>query len=124
MPHYLLQVAYGTEGWSSLMRSPQDRSESVRPAIEQLGGKLESFYFTFGEYDLIAIVEMPDNTSAAGFAIAAAAGGAVKAIRTTPLMTASGPVFCTPAAAIAVAVPCPTWSAAERSGSGLGSMAT
>ena len=87
MPHYLFQVAYGTEGWAGLVRSPQDRAESVRPAIEQLGGKLEAFYFAFGEYDVIAIVEMPDNVSVAGFAIAAAAGGAVKSIRTIPLMT-------------------------------------
>jgi uncharacterized protein with GYD domain len=87
MPQYLLQVAYNAEGWAALVKNPQDRSEAVRPAIEQLGGRIESFYMTFGEYDLVCIVKMPDNASAAAFSIAAAAGGAVKAIKTTPLMT-------------------------------------
>jgi uncharacterized protein with GYD domain len=42
---------------------------------------------SFGEYDIILVVDMPDNVSAAAISIAAAAGGAVKAIKTTPLMT-------------------------------------
>ena len=87
MPNYLLQVAYTSEGWASLVKNPQDRAEGVRPAIEQLGGRIESFYLAFGEYDLVCIMQMPDNASAAAFAIAAAAGGAVKSIKTTPLMT-------------------------------------
>ena len=87
MPHYLLEVAYTSQGWAALVKSPQDRIEAVRPAVEKLGGKIESGYLTFGDYDLIAIVNMPDNVSAAAFSIAASAGGAVKAIKTTPLMT-------------------------------------
>ena len=46
-----------------------------------------SFYNSFGEYDAVVIAELPDNEAAAGIAMAAAAGGAVKAIKTTPLMT-------------------------------------
>ena len=62
-------------------------AEAVRPAVEALGGKLLSFYLAFGEYDAVLLVEMPDNVSVAGVSIAAAAGGAVKAVKTTPLMT-------------------------------------
>ncbi|NIO69510.1 MAG: GYD domain-containing protein, partial [Anaerolineae bacterium] len=68
-------------------KKPQDRAEALRPAIEALGGKLVSFYMSFGEYDAVVIADMPDNISAAAVSIAAAAGGAVKAIKTTPLMT-------------------------------------
>lgn len=87
MAHYLMQVAYTTEAIATLIKKPQDRAEAVRPVIEKLGGKLEGAWFAFGEYDLIALCEMPDNVSAAAFSFAASAGGAVKAIKTTPLMS-------------------------------------
>ena len=87
MPHYMVQAAYTPDAWGGLVKSPQDRAEALRPAIERLGGKLVSFYMSFGEYDALVIAEMPDNVSAAGVSIAAAAGGAVRAIKTTPLMT-------------------------------------
>jgi uncharacterized protein with GYD domain len=83
----MVQAAYTRDAWGGLVKSPQDRAEALRPAIERLGGKLVSFYMSFGEYDAVVIAEMPDNVSAAGVSIAAAAGGAVKAIKTTPLMT-------------------------------------
>jgi uncharacterized protein with GYD domain len=42
---------------------------------------------SFGEYDLVGMLEMPDNVSAAAFAMAIAAGGACKSVKTTPLLT-------------------------------------
>jgi uncharacterized protein with GYD domain len=87
MPRYLLQVAYTSDGWGTLVKNPQDRIKAIIPAVEGHRGKVIDGYMCFGEYDLIAIIEMPNNVSAAAFAIAAAAGGAVKTIKTTPLMT-------------------------------------
>ena len=87
MPHYLQQVAYSTEGWEALVAKPQDRIEAVRPAIEKLGGKIESAWFAFGEYDVVLIVQMPTNVDAGAIAMAFAAGGACKAVKTTPLLT-------------------------------------
>ena len=89
MANYLLQVAYTPEAWANLIAQPHDRIEAVRPAVEQLGGKITHGWFAFGEYDLVAIVEMPGNVEAAAFSLAAAAGGAVRAIKTTPLLTAA-----------------------------------
>ncbi|MGH2692252.1 MAG: GYD domain-containing protein [Actinomycetota bacterium] len=91
MPHYLLQVSYTPEAWAAMAKDPQDRVEKVRPAVEKLGGKLEQGWLCFGEYDLVAILDMPDDVTMAGAAMAFAAGGAVKSQRTTPLMsTADG----------------------------------
>lgn len=87
MPLYLTQVAYTPEAWHAIMNNPQDRMDVIRPAIEKLGGKLISGYFAFGEYDVVATLEMPDNVAAAAIAIAFAAGGACKSVKTTPLMT-------------------------------------
>jgi uncharacterized protein with GYD domain len=54
--------------------------------IDSMGGKLEAFYYAFGETDLYAIVEMPDNVSVAAFALTVAASGAVT-LKTTVLTT-------------------------------------
>ena len=87
MPYYLLQVAYTSEAWAAQIKDPQDRVKLVGAVAERLGGRIETAYFSFGEYDVVAITEFPDQESAAALSLAAAAGGAVKAIRTTPLMT-------------------------------------
>ena len=87
MAAYMLQVAYSTEGWAGLVQSPQDRMEAVKPAIEQLDGSLIAGWLCFGEYDLIAIVDFPDDVTAAAFSMAVSAGGSVKSIRTTPLIS-------------------------------------
>jgi uncharacterized protein with GYD domain len=87
MPHYLQQVAYSPEGWEALVANPQNRIEAVRPAIEKLGGKIEAAWFSFGDYDIVVITDMPDNVSAAAIAMAFAAGGACKSVQTTPLIS-------------------------------------
>lgn len=89
MAHYLIQAAYTPEAWAVLTKNPQDRGEAIRPAVEAMGGRLESFYLAFGDYDVVAIADFPGNVDAGAFAISVAAGGAVKAFRTTPLIDAS-----------------------------------
>ncbi len=86
MAHYLILGSYTSEGLANLVRSPQDRAEAIRPVIERMGGKLEAFYFAFGDYDVVALVDMPDNVSMVALSMAASAAGAVR-IKTTPLMT-------------------------------------
>jgi uncharacterized protein with GYD domain len=89
MTSYLLQVAYTPEAWGSLIANPRDRIGEVRPVVEKLGGKIAHGWFAFGDYDIVAIIEMPSNVEAAAFSVAAAAGGAIRSIKTTPLMTTS-----------------------------------
>ena len=56
--------------------------------MENLGGKIETGYLCFGDYDVVVITEFPKNTDAAAFAMVCSAGGAVKGFKTTPLLTA------------------------------------
>jgi len=86
MAHYLMEVGYTPEAWKVLLKKSEDRTKAIRPVIEKLGGKLEGAWFAFGEYDLILIAEFADNVGAAAFSLAAAAGGAVRSIKTTPLL--------------------------------------
>ena len=88
MPYYLLQVCYSHDAWAALVSEPEDRQGAIGPVVKELGGRIVGSWLTFGDYDAIAICEMPDNVTAAAFAMAASAAGAVKTIRTTVLMTA------------------------------------
>lgn len=87
MPGYLVQVAYTADALSALIANPQDRIAVVAKSVKKLGGKVKSSWLSFGDYDVITILEMPDNVSAAAFALALAAGGSLKAVKTTPLLT-------------------------------------
>ncbi len=88
MPAYLFQVSYAPESLKRLIAKPENRGEIVSKAIEKLGGKVIGVWLSFGEYDTIAIFELPDNISAASFALAVAAGGSCRTVKTTPLLSA------------------------------------
>ena len=64
MPAYLTQVAYSTEAWAALLKNPQDRTKAVQEPIKKLGGKVENFWFSFGEYDVVGVINFPNNVSA------------------------------------------------------------
>ena len=61
--------------------------EAVRKASRDSAAKSDRSGLTFGDYDLVGVLEMPDNASAAAFAMAVAAGGACKDVKTTPLLS-------------------------------------
>jgi uncharacterized protein with GYD domain len=87
MPSYLVQVSYTPSGLAALIEHPQNRIEVVRKPIEKLGGSVGSFYMSFGDYDVVGFIDMPDNVSAAAIALAFGAGGTCKSVKTTPLLT-------------------------------------
>ena len=89
MASYLLQVGYTPEAWAAMIQSPQDRSAAIKTPVEKLGGRVERFWLSFGDYDVVGIVDMPDTVSAAAFSMAIAAGGSCRSVRTTPLLSSS-----------------------------------
>ena len=87
MAFYLVQVSYKTKAWAALVRSPQNRLDIAGPIVKNLGGSIECAFMAFGDYDSIAILQMPDNVSAASLSMALLASGVFKKIKTTSLMT-------------------------------------
>lgn len=87
MPKYLYRASYTNEGLKGLLR---EGASARRAAIERLftemGGKLEMFYFAFGEDDVYLIGEMPDNETSVAVTLAVNASGAVQ-VKTTVLLT-------------------------------------
>src|SRR5271167_3121846 len=88
MPLYMYQAAYTAESWGAQAKNPQNRVETVgRQVCEAVGGKLVGGWLCFGDYDLVIIADVPNNESMAAIALGVAAGGAIKASKTTVLMT-------------------------------------
>lgn len=88
MPQYLYQVAYTSESLAAQIKNPQDRLQLVSKQIaDAVGAKIIAGGYSYGEYDVSTIVEAPDDVTMAAVALAIAAGGAVKAAKTTPLLT-------------------------------------
>ena len=103
MALYMYQAAYTPESWAAQLKSPQNRAETVGRALcEAGGGKLVGAWYCFGEYDLVLVADMPDAESMAAVSLAVGAGGAVKASKTTALMSgAQGVAAMTKAATVA-----------------------
>ncbi len=87
MAVYMVQAAYTAEAWATMTKNPQDRSVAVSELAQKLGGRLIGLYFCFGEYDVVALTEMPDDNAALATSVAAVTPGHLKAIKTTKLFT-------------------------------------
>jgi len=87
MPKYLIQASYTAEGARGVLKSGGSaRWVAAQQAIESVDGKIEAFYFAFGEDDVYVILDAPDNVSLAAASLAINASGAVRT-KTTVLLT-------------------------------------
>ena len=83
MAKYLFEARYTLEGGKGIAREGgTGRRAAVAKMAESMGGKLESFYFGFGDVDAYVIVDLPDNKTAAAVALAVnnAGGATVKTV--------------------------------------------
>jgi uncharacterized protein with GYD domain len=87
MPKYLIQASYTVEGVKGLLKEGgSGRRAAIEKVASSMGGKMEAFYYAFGETDVFVLLDLPDNVSAAAVGLAVnAAGGA--AVKTTVLLT-------------------------------------
>ena len=87
MPKYLIQGSYTAEGVKGLLKEGgSKRREAVKRALEDVGAKLEAFYFAFGEADVYAIADAPDSITATAHALVVNATGVVH-VKTVVLLT-------------------------------------
>jgi uncharacterized protein with GYD domain len=87
MPIYITQGRYTREAIKGMLVKPEDRADQVARLMSKIGGRLISYYVTFGEYDFLAIAEAPNDVQMAAALIAAGAGGGVTDLRTTVAIT-------------------------------------
>jgi uncharacterized protein with GYD domain len=87
MAHYLIEVGYTPQSWSTQIDKQANVIERITPALDACSAKLECMYYAFGEADLIGVIDFPTPEAAAGFALAVGSGGALRLYRTTPLLS-------------------------------------
>lgn len=87
MAKYLMQASYSAEGVRGLIQGGgSSRVAAVEALVQQMGGTVESVYFSFGDSDVIGICDVPDNVSATAISLAVNASGVISA-KVTPLIT-------------------------------------
>ncbi len=87
MPLYMIQASYTPEAIATMTKNPQDRSTPVRELIQKFDGRMIGFYFCYGEFDVVTLSELPDDTAATAVALAAQSPGHLRAFKTTKLFT-------------------------------------
>jgi uncharacterized protein with GYD domain len=86
VPKFMVQATYTPEGAKGILKGGGSaRRTAVEELLASVGGKLEAFYFAFGDEDAVLIVDLPDNESALAIGMAVGASGAVRS-RTTVLL--------------------------------------
>jgi uncharacterized protein with GYD domain len=87
MPKYIVKASYTAEGAKGVMKDGgSGRRAAVQKLVESVGGKVEAFYFSYGEHDALVIADLPDAASGLAMSLAANASGAVR-VSTAPLIT-------------------------------------
>jgi uncharacterized protein with GYD domain len=87
MASFLVQFSYTEQGVKGLLKEGgAKRREATEQLIKSLGGKLVAYYFAFGEYDGVAIIEGMENVDVAAAGLIVAASGAAKT-KTTVLLS-------------------------------------
>lgn len=87
MPKYLVKASLSSDGLKgTLKEGGTRRREAVSKVAESVGGRLEAFYYAFGEADIYAIFDMPDNVSVAALSATISATGTAD-LSTTVLIT-------------------------------------
>jgi uncharacterized protein with GYD domain len=85
--HYLIEVGYTPQAWSTQIDKQANVIERITPALDACGAKLECMYYSFGDVDLIGVIDFPTPEDAAAFALAVGSAGALRLYRTTQLLS-------------------------------------
>ena len=77
MPSYLSLIKWTDQGVRNVKHSPQ-RLDAVKQAAQAAGGKVVFFYMTMGEYDLVTLMELPNDEAASRLLLSTAAQGNIR----------------------------------------------
>jgi len=87
MAKYLIRANYTAEGTRGLLKNGgTNRKQAIEQLLKDAGGSLEAFYYAFGEDDVVSVVDVPDNVTAAAIGLTISSSGATH-MTTTVLLT-------------------------------------
>jgi uncharacterized protein with GYD domain len=76
MPTYIALLKWTSQGLQNIKQSPS-RLDAARKGFESFGVRMKDFYMVTGQYDMVAIVEAPDDLAVAKALLASAAQGSI-----------------------------------------------
>ena len=77
MGTYIALSNFTDQGVRSI-KDTTKRADAVKEAAKKFGANMTQIYWTLGKYDLIAIIEAPNDESATAFALAISGAGNVR----------------------------------------------
>ena len=80
---YIVQGRFTREAMVGMVAKPEDRYASVNKLAKSVGAKIVCYYFTFGEYDFLLILDGPDQLKMLPALIVAGSTGGVSDLKTT-----------------------------------------
>lgn len=86
MLRYVSFFSYTGEAWERMIKRPGNRAHAARALIEEIGGRMEAFYWMLGDWDGLVVYEMPDVSAAAAFSGRVTSSGLLKAVATHQLV--------------------------------------
>ena len=86
MPKYVSFFSYTGEAWRRMVERPENRAVAARRLIEEIGGRMEVFYWMFGEWDGLVIFDVPDAATAAAFSARVTSSGLLRQVKTHELI--------------------------------------
>jgi uncharacterized protein with GYD domain len=89
MPKFMFKAVYSQAAVQGTLKEGFAAREAyIRQLLEGVGGKIEAFYWAYGDDDAILIVDEPNAAAAIATSLAVNAAGAIR-LSTTPLLTAA-----------------------------------
>ena len=77
MPTYITLLNWTQQGIQNIKDSPS-RLDQAKAATSAAGGEMKAFYMTLGAYDMVAVIEVPDDATFAKVMLAIASHGGVR----------------------------------------------
>jgi len=82
----MVQASYSQEALQRLIANPAPGGTALKEAAEKFGGKVEATYFAFGEFDIVVILQLPDDITIAQAVMGVRSRGGVTRLKTTVLI--------------------------------------
>ena len=76
MPTYIALLKWTQQGIQNVKQSPS-RLDAARKGFEAAGAKMKDFYMVTGPYDMVAIVEAPDDVALAKAILGSTSQGSI-----------------------------------------------
>lgn len=88
MPQFLIQFSYASPSIKAMLNHPDgDNAAQASAMVESVGARLRGYWYAFGTFDAVALIEAPHSTTAASIAMAIRGTGQVSRLETTVLLT-------------------------------------